>query len=166
MNQPLTEMEGMVLAQIAREGALTAYEVKEAFRLSPSQFWSGSAGAVYPLMKRMQDRGYVKSKDVSQNKRPRREFSLTAAGKKAMQGWLSDSKRAIDPGYDPLRSRLLFIQLLPENRQRQFLEQVQQQMATIPAPQKAGEIAEKLHGLWLDSRRKWLDRFIRFLGRQ
>ena len=97
----LTEMEGLVLALLHRDGPLTAYEIKEVFRKSPSAFWSGSAGAVYPLVKRLEKRDILSSTDVSETRRPRREFTLTERGEQLMLAWLSDVERAVDPGYDP-----------------------------------------------------------------
>ena len=96
-----TELEGAVLAVIARAGSMTAYAVKEEFRSSPSSFWSGSAGAVYPLLKRLECRDWVSSRDLSETKRPKREFRITAEGRRVMAAWLTDADRAslflVDP---------------------------------------------------------------------
>lgn len=44
-NMQLTEREGAALGVVLRDGPVTSYAIKELFRKSPSEFWSGSAGA-------------------------------------------------------------------------------------------------------------------------
>jgi DNA-binding PadR family transcriptional regulator len=159
LNDALTELEGAVLATIKRSGALTAYAVKEVFARSPSHFWSGSAGAVYPLLKRLEARGLVDSKDVSQTRRPKREFAVSAKGDFALLTWLTDVERAINVGYDPLRTRLQFSDLVPEKQLNAFLDEVESQVSDAPPPSPATPLVRSLHGFWVEARRDWLKRF-------
>jgi DNA-binding PadR family transcriptional regulator len=53
MMTDLTDLEGAVLADVATRGTATSYAVAQTFSQSPSEYWSGSAGAVYPLVKRL-----------------------------------------------------------------------------------------------------------------
>ncbi len=154
----LTEMEGLVLALLHRDGPLTAYEIKEAFRKSPSAFWSGSAGAVYPLVKRLEKRDILSSTDISETRRPRREFTLTERGEQLMLAWLSDVERAVDPGYDPLRTRMQFAGML-EDQQREALFDAIADRIPSPASPAPGVGTEDLHRLWLEARRDWFSRF-------
>ncbi len=155
----LTELEGATLALIGRETALTAYEIKEWYRRSPSSYWSGSAGAVYPLMKRLEAAGLVSSADRSTSKRPRRVYRLTQDGQSAMQVWLLDAARASDAGLDPLRTRLAFIAQMPVGEARGFLQQVLAEYDTVTAPSDApGTIA--LVESWVDMRRAWIQSWL------
>lgn len=151
----LTELEGAALALVAREQALTAYEIKEWFRRSPSSYWSGSAGAVYPLMKRLETAGLVAGTDESRSNRPRRVFRLTAPGEAALQAWLSDAERAADAGHDPLRTRLAFVAQMPPDKAKALLHEVLQRYEGQTSPSDAaGTIA--VHKSWLEMRRTWI----------
>ncbi|WP_412546177.1 PadR family transcriptional regulator [Maricaulis sp. MIT060901] len=162
-DQP-TEMEGMVLALLHRDGPLTAYEIKEVFRGSPSSFWSGSAGAVYPLVKRLEGRGILSSKDVSETKRPRREFSLTDHGRDLMRSWLMDVDRAIDMGYDPLRTRMQFVGMLEDADRETLFASISERIPT-PIPPAPGVGTSDLHRLWLQARLDWFNSFRKIFKR-
>ena len=49
----LTELEGAILSEIYHRGQKTAFQVRRAFAASHSLEWKGSAGAVYPAVKRL-----------------------------------------------------------------------------------------------------------------
>src|SRR5215470_17811250 len=75
----LTELEGCVLGMIALRGPCTPYAVRREFQESPSQYWSASAGAVYPLVVRMLRRRLVHAQRKPEEGRGAILYSLTAA---------------------------------------------------------------------------------------
>lgn len=101
MTPTLTELEGSVLALIGGDTPVTGYALTRMTAESPSEYWSGSAGAVYPLVKRMAERGLVLAEFGNQGKRPRTSYSLTKSGRSALKRWLLDSQRAAGLGFDP-----------------------------------------------------------------
>lgn len=160
----LTELEGAALAIIKRRGPCTAYVVKEAFRTSPSEFWSGSAGAVYPLMKRLEARKLISSKADKSDGRARREFSVTRPGDAALTEWLTDAARASSLGFDPLRTRLFFSDLLPDGVLRKFTTDVQRAMETeTDPPSEDLPHVQTLHTQWTQLRLKALKSFVNAL---
>lgn len=152
---PLTELEGAALALIKRETALTAYEIKEGFRRSPSSYWSGSAGAVYPMMKRLEGAGLVVSLDESSSRRPRKVFRLTNGGEAALRSWLIDEERAADAGYDPLRTRLPFLVYVERRAARELLDSVEARTREMPAPSEDRHAA-LVHESWRAMRLAWI----------
>ncbi len=159
----LTELEGATLALIGRETSLTAYEIKEWYRRSPSSYWSGSAGAVYPLMKRLEAADLVRSSEESTSRRPRRVFRLTSDGEAALQVWLLDSDRASDAGHDPLRTRLAFMAQMPPDRAKAFLNEVLTHYTAMAAPSEAPGTVDLLES-WLDARRAWIRTWLDRIG--
>ncbi len=155
-SQPgLTEMEGATLAMIGRDGPLTAYAIKEAYRNSPSASWSGSAGAVYPMTRRLEERGLLRSQSTKGDGRGRRAYRLTPSGKRAMAKWLTDVDQACGLGFDPLRTRLFFGDLMPPAEQLAFVSAVAQQLQQpVPSPRPDDEATERLHEIWLHARRR------------
>jgi DNA-binding PadR family transcriptional regulator len=120
----LTDLEGATLAELARNGPMTSYAVARNFAASPSEFWSGSAGAIYPLFKRLEKRGFLTSTEGIDGKRAKTEYALTPEGKSALMGWLLDAKRAAGLGFDPLRTRAAYLELASPAERAAFMDAV------------------------------------------
>lgn len=131
--QALTDLEGAVLAKIARDGVATRYAVARSFTESPSEFWSGSAGAVYPLIRRLQARQWLKSTRASDGRRARTDYSVTAKGHAALRSWLLDPARAADLGFDPLRSRAVHLDMVSAAERARFFAGVERALRTMAA---------------------------------
>jgi DNA-binding PadR family transcriptional regulator len=154
----LTDLEGAALAEIASRGAATSYVVAQTFARSPSEFWSGSAGALYPLIKRLAKRGLLKSKRAATGKRQRLDYRVTPSGRAALLRWLLDAERAAGMGFDPLRTRLVYLQLVKSVQRKAFLAQVRT-LSTAFAEKPAFEglpLTQNIHASWLKARAQWL----------
>lgn len=152
----VTELEGMALSMVCERGSMSAYDIKNALETSPSSFWSGSAGAVYPLTKRLEERGFLYSVEEGTGNRPRKVFRLTDAGLKVMQAWVLDVEKATDSGYDPLQSRLVFMYLMPEDKKEAFLDSVEARLHQRKLPKSAPTFIKRLHKSWVSARKSWI----------
>jgi len=149
-----TELEGAAMATLAQIGPCTPYALMERFRSSPSEFWSGSTGAIYPLVRRLAAAGLVEARQDGQGKRPREILELTDAGYTAMKTWLTDTGAASRLGFDPLRTRLLFLGLLSKAEQRKALEALRDALnEPIKPPAPTTPHVEVLHRAWISARR-------------
>lgn len=101
----LTELEGAVLSLLDGQEGLTAYAVRSAFERSPSEFWSGSAGAIYPALKRLEGRKLISGQDQATGRRKGRAYRLTADGAEALEAWAGNVSVAAGAGFDPFRVR-------------------------------------------------------------
>jgi DNA-binding PadR family transcriptional regulator len=101
----LTELEGAILSAVRRGEGITPYRLRQAFLVSPSIEWSGSAGAVYPAMRRLKAAGLLAA-TASGDARGTEHYSVTAAGEAALLAWAGDATRAMSVGIDPFRSRV------------------------------------------------------------
>ena len=154
----LTDLEGAALAEIAGRGAATSYAVAQTFASSPSEYWSGSAGAVYPMIKRLAARGLVEAVPAADGKRQRMDYQLTPQGRVAMEAWLLDARRAAGLGFDPLRTRLGHLHLVSSSRRKTFLKEVRATFAEIaerPAFDGRPHM-QPIHQSWLKARAAWL----------
>lgn len=117
---PATELEAAVLGVAWRDGPCTPYAIRQHFRESPAPRWSGSAGAIYPLVRRLESRGLVRSKQGARGQRRQRDYRITPRGMAAFRHWLRASPGPSDATliHDPLRTRVLFLAALPENEAR------------------------------------------------
>src|SRR5258706_3174960 len=91
----LSEMEACVLALIWSNGPSTPYALRHVFLKSPSPQWSGSAGAIYPLVKRLERAKLIRSAAYSTGRRKGKLFVLTAAGSWAVYNWLESMRPAL-----------------------------------------------------------------------
>lgn len=83
-------------------GARTGYDIKKMVEETIAHFWNESFGHIYPVLKRLHERGWVsKTTEVVQG-RNRNVYALTAEGEAALQAWF---KEPIAP--TPLRNELL-----------------------------------------------------------
>lgn len=166
----LTELEQCVLGVIWRDGPMTAYEVAATFSTSLSPYWSGSAGAIYPLVKRLQRRGFLGATHRAWNGKRRTLLNATPAGVKLLQAWLTPplDPAVGAPSFDPVRTRLYFVEVLPRAQRALFFDEaeraVRTQLADVRRQRKedadAGRKSEALGQLGamyeLQARLRWL----------
>ena len=154
----ITDMEGAALAVLARRGALTSYGVARAFAGSPSEFWSGSAGAVYPMLRRLKARGLVSAARGADGDRSRTRYSVTAKGRAAFEAWLLDAERGAGWGFDPLRTRAMELDLVARAAAKRFLADAlarsEQLLAVTDDAFHARERAVRV--AWLRARIAWI----------
>ncbi|MCP4247832.1 MAG: PadR family transcriptional regulator [bacterium] len=124
----LTELEQVVLGIVWKKGPCTAYAVRREFAASPSSHWTGSAGAIYPLVRRLERAGYLQSTAGTQGRRPRRTYTITRRGTTCLRRWIAPPlpEHAAAITYDPLRSRMYFLAALKPADRRRFLADAKQ----------------------------------------
>src|SRR4051794_12914149 len=83
----MTATSRVVLGMI-RLGRKTGYEIKQLVDVSARFFWTASYGQIYPELKRLEQEGLIRGADAASGGRARRAYELTAAGEKALDGWL------------------------------------------------------------------------------
>jgi DNA-binding PadR family transcriptional regulator len=170
MRDELTELEHCVLGIVWRDGPMTAYEVASRFAVSLSPYWSGSAGAIYPLVKRLQKRGLILAELRAWNGSRKAMLSTTGNGEKALRSWLEPPlpDDAGAPSFDPVRTRIFFLDILPVARREAFLDeaerviagQLQHVVEQRSAEEARGDELEALGSLGvifeLKARKRWL----------
>jgi DNA-binding PadR family transcriptional regulator len=123
MDAGLSELEGVALGVVHTLQPCTSYAVRMEFERSPSTRWSASAGSIYPLLKRLEERGLVASSVDPEDGRGRRLLEVTPEGREGLEVWVAGG---VDPAVvaaveDPLRSRVFFLGLLPAPVRAAFL---------------------------------------------
>jgi DNA-binding PadR family transcriptional regulator len=121
----LSELEGVAVGIITKHQPCTAYALRKELKDSPSSHWRGSAGAIYPLLERLEKEKLITTSADSSDGRGRRLLSVTTAGKQALRSWmraLNDNNRIAEV-FDPLRTRVFFLDSLSRKEQLEFAEQ-------------------------------------------
>jgi len=119
-----SDLEYVVLGIVWKFGPCTAYAVRKEFLTSPSSHFSGSAGAIYPLMQRLENQGLISSSSGSHGKRARCLYAIEPKGSKVLRRWLSLPlpERSSVATYNPLRARFYFLKALSSKQQESFLD--------------------------------------------
>jgi DNA-binding PadR family transcriptional regulator len=86
--RPLTDFEQVLLGVIASEPR-SGYGLKKMFSSSPASVYQPSPGALYPALRRLEERGLLHAdKQVSSGRRALRLYQLTDAGLAMFLEWL------------------------------------------------------------------------------
>ena len=121
----LTDLEAVTLAYILRRAPCTPYEVRRSFEKSTTTRFSSSAGSIYPLMNRLHERGLLTIKDTQSDGRGTKRYSVTRIGRNRVRDWITGLNDPEMIGiYDPIRSRLLNLSLLPKAHRVPWLEKM------------------------------------------
>jgi PadR family transcriptional regulator, regulatory protein AphA len=76
-----------LLAEEARSG----YDIKNLVEERLSHFWSESFGHLYPMLRRLHERGLLAQRVERQEGRPdRKVYSITDAGREALEAWFAE----------------------------------------------------------------------------
>jgi DNA-binding PadR family transcriptional regulator len=100
-----------VLGLIALEPR-SGYDVKRVIDRSVRHFWAASYGQIYPELRRLEQAGWIEGDDAGRGGRARRIYSITAAGRAALQGWLAGRETRVELRDESLL-RLFFADTLP-----------------------------------------------------
>jgi DNA-binding PadR family transcriptional regulator len=127
IHRQITELEGCVLGLVWANGPCTPYQVRREFLKSPSPHWSGSAGAIYPLMERLEKRGLIRSTAQAAGRRKSKGYTVTAAGLRKLRAWAGPplAVELLGVPADPLRTRLRFLEALTPEQQLLFLAEAE-----------------------------------------
>jgi len=134
----LTELEGAVLSEIHHRANRTAFQVLRAFKRSPSTEWRGSAGSVYPAIRRLIDAGLIAATPMTGGRKAQ-ALEVTSAGLSALTAWACDAGRAAGVGLDPFRLRSGIWRTLPARERRATLDAVAAEIRRDLALQGADE---------------------------
>jgi DNA-binding PadR family transcriptional regulator len=141
-----SELECTVLGIVWRAKEMSAYAVRGVFRDSPSMHWSGSAGAIYPLVERLEERGWLRSRPHSTGRRHGRLYAVTPAGLRALRAWLGPplAKTAVTVIPDPLRTRMFFLGALAPAERKKFLAEAEKGLlAELRAAERFAETVQQ-----------------------
>jgi len=126
----LSELEGAVLGLLWRAGPMTAHAVRQVFLDSPTSHFSGSAGAIYPLIRRLHDTARIAKSPDAAGAKGGAAYTITPEGRSALKAWMQPD----DPAwlttvmFDPLRTRMLTLGILPPRQRDTFLELAEREL--------------------------------------
>jgi DNA-binding PadR family transcriptional regulator len=127
----LTELQGAALGIIWLNSPCTPYQVRKVFERSPSPHWTGSAGAIYPMIRKLESAWLITSQRHKVGRRIGRRYSMTPIGSRALQKWLQRAitEKTIGVPLDALRTRIRFFAALPPSARIKLIGKIEKQLA-------------------------------------
>jgi DNA-binding PadR family transcriptional regulator len=92
---------------------MSGYDVKAIVDHSTRFFWAASYGQIYPELSRLAEAGLVEGEAEAGSGRRRTAYSLTDAGREALEGWLAQAPRTFEQRDEGLL-KLFFAGAAPE----------------------------------------------------
>jgi DNA-binding PadR family transcriptional regulator len=113
----LTDHEGTFLSLVLRIQPATAYQVTKIYEESPVSNFNTSKGKIYPLIRRLVERGFLEKESVPGDGRGSEQLLCTAEGKKAVRSWVLQIRPTHILLDDPLRTKVQSFALLTRDEQ-------------------------------------------------
>ena len=171
----LSDNEGTLLALVLRAGPLTAYQIARVYEESPVSNFNTSKGKIYPLIRRLRERGLIASTPVDGDARGTEQLSCTDRGRAAVRDWVKEVRPTHLLLEDPLRTKVQSFDLLSRDERIRWivdlkaellkkLEEVEEygRQVTVPYQEFVHENAVRS----LRSRMDWLDTILHRLVAQ
>jgi len=122
----LSELEGVCLGLVRAREPCTAYLVRQELKAAPSSHWQASAGSVYPLLTRLEDKGLVVTTSDESDGRGRKLLRITPQGRASLRKWLlaGTGPELISSVTDPIRSRTFFLDVLSATQRATYVDEL------------------------------------------
>jgi len=90
MNKRESKTQYAILGMLSF-GAKSGYEISKAIKNSTEFFWTESDGQLYPILRKLAEEELVNVTEIDNNKRSKKIYKITSAGKKALLNWLQQT---------------------------------------------------------------------------
>ena len=129
----LSELEGVVLGMLWSMGPKTAYSIRQAFLKSPNPHWATSAGTIYPLVKRLHERGLIRAERHATGRREGLMYTVTSNGMKGLKRGIGPTPPPVATAVpiDPLRLRILYMGVLSEREKATLIKSARRELQKI-----------------------------------
>jgi DNA-binding PadR family transcriptional regulator len=123
---------GFALLGLLHKHPASGYDLRKTFQSTPMAHYSSSPGAIYPALRRLEQRGLITgSVERRQTLRPRKTFKPTRRGSRALESWLDQPVSRDDVAFrlDELLLRFAFMANRPgPDRTRGFLKDLTREL--------------------------------------
>lgn len=81
-------MLDFIILGFLMHGDMSGYDIKQQMTYSTSNFYDASFGSIYPMLKKMQERGLLESKEIVDGGKYKKVYSINEDGKSKFIKWL------------------------------------------------------------------------------
>ena len=108
-------------------GDMSGYDIKRQMTLSTSNFYDASFGSIYPMLRKMEERALIVSKEIVDSGKYKKVYSITDDGKTEFSGWLEKPIELSGTKHEHL-VKVFFYDFLPKDK---IIRQISEFMAYI-----------------------------------
>lgn len=164
--ESLTDNEGSLVGLVRRQQPVTAYQLYKIYETSPVSSFNTSKGSLYPLISRLRKRGLLEARSVEGDKRNTEQLTCTDAGVSALSAWAKGIRTSDILLDDPLRTKLLSLDLLSREEQTEWVVEAKAELArkmeTVEAYNQSVSVpfqqfVHRSATAALEAKMKWLD---------
>lgn len=156
--EALNQTARVLLGMIA-EGHGTGYAIKAEIERSTRMFWGASVGGIYPELRRLRDAGLVSVRDDPRGGARRHAYTLTDAGREALDRWLTDSSEPVLEMRNEALLRVRFAGVLKPAQQLEVVRRMramhERQAAALRARMELGRFDDPLHRMTVEFGLGW-----------
>jgi len=154
---------------VLRVQPVTAYQVTKIYEESPVSNFNTSKGKIYPLIRRLEERGLLKKKIVVGDRRGTEDLMCTSEGRKAVKQWVKEVRPTHLLLEDPMRTKVQSFDLLSDRERMDWVieakAQLHRKLAELETYEKDVDVPFKtiVHDNAVSSiraRMDWLDRML------
>jgi len=162
----LTDDEAAFLALLIRIQPATAYQIAKIYDESPVSNFGTSKGKIYPMIRRLKERGALKARALEGDARHSEVLSATALGRERVRQWIKSVKPSHLLPKDPLRTMVQSFELLSKDEQLGWIAGVrtrlQQKLVELEEYKESVRVPfkEQVHGnavMVIGTRLEWLN---------
>lgn len=108
----------------------SGYDLKVWMANSTSNFFDASFGSIYPALKRLEAKEFIKSREIVEGSKYKKMYSINDAGRKEFLSWLEAPIHFARTKQDHL-VKIFFYDLLPKEKATENLEDLVRQVEPI-----------------------------------
>lgn len=119
---------------LLNRGEMSGYDIMTEFKDKEIRhFWSAKHSQIYPELKKLTDDGLIEFKiEIQGEKLEKKVYSITEAGKKELDNWLSKLEPQLITLKDEFMLKAYFISSIPkEEARRQFSNELEKHKARL-----------------------------------
>lgn len=123
-NSQLTDDEATFVALLVRVQPATAYQLSKIYADSPISNFGTSKGKIYPMIRRLKERGVIAGKTIAGDARNSEILRSTTKGRDALRRWVRQVKPSHLLPEDPLRTMVQSFELLSRDERLKWIDDV------------------------------------------
>jgi DNA-binding PadR family transcriptional regulator len=160
----------LLLLGLIRKRKMHGYELSEFMETHLAMFFNIKKATAYNLLRRMEEKGWVTSREEQEGKRPlRRVFAITSEGERLFQGLLRETLPEYRPAAFPGNVPFLFMDALPREELDDLLDRrrgtIRERLVALESQlDHMGHPLFDHHLLILRTELKWVENLIEGLG--
>ena len=124
----LTNRENVVMSLVWSHQPVTAYRIRRFFAESIVTHFTNSTGTIYPIIRRLVERGLLISTPVEDSRRGAETLTCSTEGEAAVAAWIRQIDGSDMVLEDPVRTKMAAMDVLPPDERLAWLRELQSAM--------------------------------------